>query len=104
MTPAEFVAKWTGVELSERAASQEHFLDLCHLLDQPTPAQADPAGDSFTFEKAVKVVGAASKPFDQFGFLHFRHGKIAPLKFVTRQPIAIHKFWWSCPLGRRNKG
>jgi len=61
MTPAEFVAKWTGVELSERAASQEHFLDLCHLLDQPTPTQADPAGEWFTFEKAVKVVGAASK-------------------------------------------
>jgi hypothetical protein len=32
-----FVAKWSQVELSERAASQEHFLDLCRLLGQPTP-------------------------------------------------------------------
>jgi hypothetical protein len=61
MTADQFVSKWTGVELSERAASQEHFIDLCRLLDQPTPAEADPTGDSFTFEKAAKVVGAASK-------------------------------------------
>ena len=61
MTPDEFVAKWKPVDLPERAASQEHFLDLCHLLGQPTPASADPTGESFCFEKSVKVVGAASK-------------------------------------------
>ena len=38
LTPDQFVAKWAAVELSERAASQEHFIDLCRLLDQPTPA------------------------------------------------------------------
>jgi hypothetical protein len=27
-TPQKFIAKWRNVELSERAASQEHFLDL----------------------------------------------------------------------------
>jgi hypothetical protein len=61
MTPDEFVAKWKPVDLPEWAASQEHFLDLCHLLGQPTPASADPTGESFCFEKSVKVVGAASK-------------------------------------------
>ena len=61
MTADEFVEKWANVELPERAASQEHFIDLCRLIGQPTPAEADPTGDSFTFEKAVKVVGAASK-------------------------------------------
>ncbi len=61
MTPEQFVAKWTLVDLPERAASQEHFLDLCHLLGQPTPAADDPTGESYCFEKAVKVVGAASK-------------------------------------------
>ena len=60
-TADQFVAKWSKAELSERAASQEHFLDLCRLLGQPTPAEADPAGDHYTFEKAVKVVAAASK-------------------------------------------
>jgi hypothetical protein len=29
LTPAAFVAKWKPTKLSERAASQEHFLDLC---------------------------------------------------------------------------
>jgi len=28
-------AKWQPVQLSERAASQEHFMDLCRLLGQP---------------------------------------------------------------------
>ena len=32
LTPAQFVAKWLPVKLPERAASQEHFLDLCRLL------------------------------------------------------------------------
>ena len=61
-TPAEqFVAKWSLVDLPERAAGQEHFIDLCRLLGQPTPAEADPLGESFCFEKSVKMVGAASK-------------------------------------------
>lgn len=61
LTPSEFVAKWSRAELSERAASHEHFIDLCHLLGQPTPASADATGEEYTFEKHVKVVGAASK-------------------------------------------
>ena len=32
LTPARFIAKWQAVDLSERAASQEHFIDLCNLL------------------------------------------------------------------------
>ena len=56
-----FVEKWSRSELSERAASHEHFLDLCRLLDQPTPASADSTGADYTFEKPVKVVGVASK-------------------------------------------
>ena len=35
MTPQQFVAKWRGVQLSERASVQEHFLDLCALFGQP---------------------------------------------------------------------
>jgi hypothetical protein len=56
-----FVDKWQGVELSERAASHEHFIDLCNLVRQPTPAQADPTGQDYCFEKPVKVTLAASK-------------------------------------------
>ncbi len=60
MTPEQFVAKWSASELSERAASQEHFLDLCALLGQPTPGM-DATGEDYCFEKHVKVVASASK-------------------------------------------
>jgi hypothetical protein len=29
MNAAEFVGKWNPVDLSERSAAQQHFLDLC---------------------------------------------------------------------------
>jgi len=51
VTPDQFVAKWKASGLSERSASQQHFLDLCALLSVPTPAEADPTGSAFTFEK-----------------------------------------------------
>jgi hypothetical protein len=37
MTPAEFARKWMGSTQTERAASQEHFIDLCRMLGVPTP-------------------------------------------------------------------
>ena len=57
MTPQQFVAKWRGVQLSERASVQEHFLDLCALFGQPSPATADPTGTWYTFEKGVTKTG-----------------------------------------------
>ena len=53
MTPQHFIAKWQRVTLSERAACQQHFLDLCELLEQPKPAEVDPDGTWYTFEKGV---------------------------------------------------
>ena len=55
MTPQQFIAKWQRVTLSERSACQQHFLDLCELLGQPKPAEADPDGDWYTFEKGVQT-------------------------------------------------
>lgn len=57
MNVAEFIAKWRRAELTERSASQQHFLDLCDLLDQPKPAEVDPRGDFFTFEKGATKRG-----------------------------------------------
>ena len=58
MTPAEFITKWRASELKERSAAQEHFIDLCRLLGEPTPAEADPAGDHYCFERgAIKDSG-----------------------------------------------
>ena len=51
MTPEKFIAKWGAAELSESSAAQQHFLDLCALLGQVPPAEADPTGETFTFEK-----------------------------------------------------
>ena len=54
MTPVEFIAKWRVSELKERSAAQEHFIDLCRLLGQPTPAEADPAGEWYCFERGAR--------------------------------------------------
>ena len=54
MTPNEFINKWHASKLKESSASQEHFLDLCRLLDEPTPAEADPLGEWFCFERGAQ--------------------------------------------------
>jgi type II restriction/modification system DNA methylase subunit YeeA len=54
----EFIKKWRTADLKERSAAQEHFIDLCHLLDEPTPATADPSGTTYCFERgASKTTG-----------------------------------------------
>ncbi len=58
MTPTEFAAKWSGVTTGERASAQSHFLDLCAMLGEPGPTQADPTGSWYAFEKgAGKLAG-----------------------------------------------
>ena len=54
MTPSQFITKWQESELKERSASQEHFIDLCRLLGEPTPAEADPTGDHYCFERGAR--------------------------------------------------
>jgi len=53
MNPAEFIDKWKKAALTERSAAQQHFLDLCELMDHPKPAEVDPTGEFFTFEKGA---------------------------------------------------
>jgi|GEM_PF-1524420 len=57
MTVSEFISKWRKVELKERSAAQEHFLDLCSVFDHPTPAAADPTGETFCFENGAAKHG-----------------------------------------------
>ena len=54
MNAAEFKARYRNANLSERSVAQQHFLDLCDLLGHRRPADLDPTGQSFTFEKAVQ--------------------------------------------------
>ncbi|MEI7901806.1 MAG: DNA methyltransferase, partial [bacterium] len=53
LTVAEFIAKWRKVELKERSAAQEHFIDLCNVFGHPTPAAGDPTGATYCFEKGI---------------------------------------------------
>ena len=54
MEPKEFIRKWTGATLKERSGAQEHFIDLCRLLKEPTPAEADPTGAHYCFERGAR--------------------------------------------------
>lgn len=53
MTPEKFIDKWSRSELKEKSGAQEHFIDLCRLLGEPTPAEADPKGDHYCFERGA---------------------------------------------------
>ena len=54
MTAGEFIVKWRSSVLKERSAAQEHFIDLCRLLDERTPAEADPTGERYCFERGAR--------------------------------------------------
>lgn len=54
MKAYEFIAKWSASQLKERSASQEHFIDLCRMLGEPTPAEADPTGETYCFERGAR--------------------------------------------------
>ncbi len=57
MQVQDFIAKWQANKRTERAAAQEHFLDLCAVLGEPTP-NSDPTGAEYAFEKgAAKASG-----------------------------------------------
>jgi type II restriction/modification system DNA methylase subunit YeeA len=57
MTPQEFIHKWRPSQLRERQASQEHFIDLCRLLEEPTPAEVDSEGNSYCFDYGAAKTG-----------------------------------------------
>jgi hypothetical protein len=58
MLAIDFIARWRSADLSERAAAQSHFRDLCEVLKEDPPHVADPKGESYAFEKgATKTTG-----------------------------------------------
>ena len=57
MNVPEFQAKWRGAALTERAAAQSHFIDLCAVLGVPSLTEADPNGTFYAFEKGVGKTG-----------------------------------------------
>jgi type II restriction/modification system DNA methylase subunit YeeA len=71
ITPQQFAAKWAASTLKERSAAHEHFIDLCRVLDEPTPAQADPHGEWFCFERGAKKTGGGEGWADVWRRHHF---------------------------------
>src|SRR5687768_16749620 len=57
--PIEFQRTWRAASpnLKERTAAQSHFRDLCLVLGVKNPIEADPIGDTYTFEKGVTKAG-----------------------------------------------
>ncbi len=83
-----FVAKWQRSALTERSAAQQHFLDLCAVLDEPTPASADPDGTHYTFEKGARKMSGAGGWADVWMRRHFAweyKGKHKDLTAAYRQ-------------------
>ena len=88
MTPTEFITKWRASELKESASSQEHFLDLCRLLGEPTPAEADPKGERYCFERGARKDTGGDGWADVWKRHHFAweyKGKRANLDAAFRQ-------------------
>ena len=54
MTPEHFIAKWQDASLRENQAAHQQFLDLCELLEEPKPADADPGGTWYCFERGAR--------------------------------------------------
>jgi type II restriction/modification system DNA methylase subunit YeeA len=58
VTPTEFINKWRNNPLTERQASHTHFIDLCHMLEEPAPYDPGMDADSYCFERgATKTTG-----------------------------------------------
>jgi len=83
-----FVARWQRSTLTERSAAQQHFLDLCAVLGEPTPAATDPDGTHYTFEKGARKTSGAGGWADVWMHRHFAweyKGKHKDLKAAYRQ-------------------
>jgi len=91
VTPDQFAAKWKGVTTGERASAQSHFLDLCALLGQPGPTDADPSGKEYAFEKGAEKFGGSDGFADVWkrGFFAWEYkGKHRDLKAALLQLLA----------------
>ena len=94
MTPSSFITKWRASELKERSASQGHFIDLCRLLGEPTPAEADPTGDHYCFELGVRKDTGGKGWADMWKRHHFAWEYKANTKSWTQLLISYGSTPW----------
>lgn len=101
LTPSEFAAKWSGSTATERAASQEHFIDLCRMLGVPTPNEADPRGEWYAFEKGAEKTAGGDGFADVWKRGHFAweyKGKRKDLKAAYQQLLQYREALENPPL------
>ena len=101
ITTAEFVKKWAGNTRTERAASQEHFIDLCRMIGVQTPNEADPTGDEYAFEKGAEKSAGGDGFADVWKRGHFAweyKGKHKDLKAAYQQLLQYREALQNPPL------
>ncbi len=101
MDAAQFARKWIASTATERQASQEHFLDLCALVDETTPNEADPTGDFYAFEKGASRTSAGDGFADVWLKDHFGweyKGKRKDLLEAYKQLLDYHEALGQPPL------
>ncbi|HTE87034.1 MAG TPA: type IIL restriction-modification enzyme MmeI [Dehalococcoidia bacterium] len=101
ITVPDFVKKWAASTRTERAASQEHFIDLCRLLGEQTPNEADQTGDHYAFEKGAEKTGGGDGFADVWLNGHFAweyKGKHKDLRAAYKQLTDYHEALGNPPL------
>lgn len=101
LTPQAFVDKWRDTTLKERAAAQEHFIDLCRLVNHPTPAEDDPTGARFAFEAGADKQGGGQGWADVWkrGYFAWEYkGKHANLDKAYQQLLLYRESLTNPPL------
>ena len=92
MTPYAFADKWRSVRQKESSVSREHFIDLCRMLEQPTPAEADPHGTTYAFKRKVTKTTGGKGYADVWKRGHFAweykgkraNSAVSPLDFLPK--------------------
>jgi hypothetical protein len=100
VTPSEFAAKWSGSTSNERAASQEHFIDICRMLGYPTPND-DPTDEHYAFEKGAEKTSGGDGFADVWKKGHFAweyKGKRANLAAAYKQLLDYREALENPPL------
>jgi len=92
MTPEQFIARWKGNPLTERAGAQGHFDDLCELLGVDKPRDSD----NYCFERGAGKAGGGEGWADVwkrgcFGWENKRPGRDlrAALKQLTDYALEL---------------
>ncbi|HNB26545.1 MAG TPA: class I SAM-dependent DNA methyltransferase [Alphaproteobacteria bacterium] len=94
MTPEQFIAKWKSATLKERSAAQTHFNDLCAMLGVESPAEADPDGTWYCFERGAKKTTGGKGwadvwKRDCFGWEYKGKGKDLDAAYAQLQQYAV---------------